>query len=44
MLIDPWGQILSKLPEGEGFIQGTLSKDKLKEVRSKLPALKHRKL
>ena len=44
MLIDPWGGILSKLPEGEGFIQGALSKDKLKEVRSKLPALKHRKL
>jgi nitrilase len=44
MLIDPWGGILSNLPEGEGFIQGTLSKDKLKEVRSKLPALKHRKL
>jgi nitrilase len=44
MLIDPWGQILSNLPEGEGLIQGTLSKDKLKEVRSKLPALNHRKL
>jgi nitrilase len=44
MLIGPWGEILSNLPEGEGFIQGTLSKDKLKEVRSKLPALKHRKL
>jgi predicted amidohydrolase len=44
MLIDPWGEILSNLPEGEGFIQGTLSRDKLKEVRSKLPALKHRKL
>ncbi|MBU3636958.1 carbon-nitrogen hydrolase family protein [Polynucleobacter sp. es-MAR-4] len=44
MLIDPWGEILSNLSEGEGFIQGTLSKDKLKEVRSKLPALKHRRL
>lgn len=44
MLIDPWGEILSNLPEGEGFIQGALSKDKLKEVRSKLPALNHRKL
>jgi predicted amidohydrolase len=44
MLIDPWGEILSNLAEGEGFITGTLSKDKLKEVRSKLPALKHRKL
>jgi predicted amidohydrolase len=44
MLIDPWGEILSNLPSGEGFITGSLSKDKLKDVRSKLPALKHRKL
>lgn len=44
MLIDPWGEILTNLPEGEGFITGTLSKDKLKEVRSQLPALQHRKL
>ena len=44
MLIDPWGQILTNLPQGEGLITGTLSKDKLKDVRSKLPALKHRRL
>ena len=44
MLINPWGDILDKLPEGEGFICGVLCKDKLNEVRSKLPALAHRKL
>jgi nitrilase len=44
MLIDPWGSILSTLTEGEGFISGVLSKEKLNEVRSKLPALAHRKL
>jgi len=44
MLIDPWGSVLNTLPEGEGFISGILSKDKLNEVRSKLPALAHRKL
>jgi nitrilase len=44
MLIDPWGEILANLPEGEGFISGVLCKDKIKEVRSKLPALAHRKL
>lgn len=44
MLIDPWGQVLADLPEGEGFISGILSKEKLKEVRSQLPALAHRKL
>ena len=44
MLIDPWGSILANIPEGEGFISGVLCKDKLNEVRSKLPALAHRKL
>jgi predicted amidohydrolase len=44
MLIDPWGGVLSNLAEGEGFISGVLSKEKLNEVRSKLPALAHRKL
>jgi nitrilase len=44
MLIDPWGEIQADLPEGEGFISGVLCKDKLNEVRSKLPALAHRKL
>jgi predicted amidohydrolase len=44
MLINPWGEILADLPEGEGFISGVLSKEKLIEVRSQLPALAHRKL
>ena len=44
MLIDPWGDVFANLPKGEGFISGVLCKDKLNEVRSKLPALTHRKL
>jgi nitrilase len=44
MLIDPWGDVLANLPEGEGVITGILSKDKLNKVRSQLPALQHRKL
>ena len=44
MLIDPWGTVLADLPEGEGFITGVLSKEKINEVRSQLPALAHRKL
>jgi deaminated glutathione amidase len=44
MLIDPWGDVFANLTEGEGFISGVLCKDKLNEVRSKLPALTHRKL
>jgi nitrilase len=42
MIIDPWGVILSQLPEDEGFITATLSKEKINEVRSQLPALAHR--
>ena len=44
MLIDPWGDVLANLPEGEGFISWVLCKDKVNEVRSKLPALTHRRL
>jgi nitrilase len=44
MLIDPWGDVLANLPDGEGFISGVLCKDKVNEVRSKLPALTHRRL
>ncbi|SNX27964.1 nitrilase [Polynucleobacter meluiroseus] len=44
MIIDPWGEILASLPQGEGYIVSTLSKEKLNEVRSKLPALQHRLL
>lgn len=44
MLIDPWGKIVSELPTGEGFVLGELDLSALEEVRSKLPALKHRKL
>ncbi len=44
MFIDPWGDIEQCLVAGEGIILGTLSKNKLDAVRSKLPALLHRKL
>jgi nitrilase len=44
MFIDPWGDIEQCLVAGEGVILGTLSKNKLDAVRSKLPALLHRKL
>jgi nitrilase len=44
LLIDPWGTVLADLPEGEGFISGVLSKEKINEVRSQLPALAHRNL
>ena len=42
MIINPWGEILQCLPEGEGIITATLDGSLLDSVRSKLPALNHR--
>jgi len=44
LLIDPWGKVLSCLPEGEGLVTGELSAQRLAEVRYQLPALNHRRL
>lgn len=42
MLIDPWGEILSVLPEGPGVVAGAVEPQRLDEVRASLPALQHR--
>lgn len=44
MLIDPWGQIVAQLPEGEGVVSGEIDTALIREVRLNLPALKHRVL
>lgn len=42
MIIDPWGEILDVLPEGEGMVMAELDAARLKSVRNRLPALMHR--
>lgn len=44
MLIDPWGEVVAVLPEGEGWLAGELSQERLAAVRAMLPALRHRRL
>jgi deaminated glutathione amidase len=44
MLVDPWGEVLRLLPEGEGVIVGEVTRARLREVRTLLPALSHRVL
>lgn len=44
MLIDPWGEIKAVQMEGEGVVAGEIEQSVLDTVRSKLPALKHRRL
>lgn len=42
LLIDPWGEIVDVLAEGEGVVAGVLDAARLAAVRASLPALKHR--
>ncbi len=42
MIIDPWGEVLDVLPEGEGVVMARLEPARLSSVRTRLPALAHR--
>lgn len=44
MLIDPWGEIITQLNLGPGVLVGEISGERLRSVRSSLPALKNRVL
>jgi deaminated glutathione amidase len=44
MLINPWGEIVDVLPEGEGVVVGEIDIENLTEIRERLPALKHRRI
>jgi predicted amidohydrolase len=44
MVIEPWGSVLSVLPEGEGVVMADLDIAQLKHHRQQLPALQHRVL
>ena len=42
MVIDPWGEVIAVLPEGEGVVLAELDLTRLAAVRAQLPALGHR--
>jgi nitrilase len=44
MLIDPWGEIVAELDEGPGVVRGQIDPARIVEVRTSLPALRHRVL
>lgn len=44
MIVDPWGEVLACLPEGEGLATAELDLARLAQVRQQLPALQHRRL
>jgi nitrilase len=44
MIVDPWGQVLARLPQGAGVVVADIDLPKMREVRERYPALRHRRL
>jgi predicted amidohydrolase len=44
MIVDPWGVVLARCPDGEGVCVAPFRRERLERVRQDVPALKHRKL
>ncbi len=44
LIVDPWGEVVARLPEGPGVVVADLDPARIAEVRASLPALKHRKI
>ena len=43
MVIDPWGDVLAVLPQGQGVVMAEVNAERLKQVRAQLPALAGRR-
>ena len=44
MVVDPWGEVLAVLPEGEGVVLAEVDPARIASVRAQLPALEHRRV
>ena len=43
LVIDPWGEVVACLDEGEGVVVAELQRERIDSVRRQLPALEHRR-
>lgn len=44
LVVDPWGEVVACQPHGPGVVFATVDPQRLREVRERLPALRHRRL
>ncbi len=44
MIVDPWGQILDRLPHGSGVVVADVDLDKVAQTRRSFPVLEHRRI
>lgn len=43
MIIDPWGTVLARAPEGEGFVIAEIDESAVEKAREGIPCLSHRR-
>lgn len=43
MIVDPWGTVLARADDGEGFVVAELDLERQLEIRAQLPVLEHRR-
>ena len=44
MIIDPWGTILDRLPDGSGYVAADIDIENINKIRQSFPVLEHRKI
>jgi deaminated glutathione amidase len=44
MVVDPWGEVLARLPHEVGVVTAECDLEKLKRLRAQLPSIDHRKI
>jgi nitrilase len=44
MVVDPWGNIIDRLPRGSGYVIAKIDKERLEKTRAHFPALSHRRM
>ena len=42
VVIDPWGEIIAELPDGDGIVVADIDPERVRQVRRELPSLEHR--
>jgi nitrilase len=43
LIVDPWGEVVACLDEGEGIAVASIEAERIAAVRRQLPALEHRR-
>ena len=44
MIVSPWGEVLTRLPDGAGYVMAECDRVRQQKVRKSLPSIHHRKL